>query len=163
MNPAFYRQKSVSASKRGSATLHKALFRLWTFWPKLSSGWTCTSVYGLDGYTADSKDGVDWLKGQGDDKENIDTYYQVITELSPKEWWYNDFTTFVITHNKHTFSEVSRWVFNWMLSHNCNTNIFSVGIRLIENAKHKIKLRLLNMQTYNGTTGLIYTWRIILL
>ena len=55
----------------------------------------------LDGYIADNKGGVDWLEGQGDNNENMDsysefvknidtvvmgwnTYYQVATELSPK-------------------------------------------------------------------------------
>lgn len=80
----------------------------------------------LDGYVADSNGGVDWLKGQGDDNENIDvysqfvkdvdtvvmgwnTYYQVTTELSPKEWVYGDFTTYVITHNEIDSSEQIRF------------------------------------------------------
>lgn len=33
------------------------------------------------------------------------TYHQIITELSPNEWVYNDFTTYVVTHNKHTSSD----------------------------------------------------------
>lgn len=81
----------------------------------------------LDGYIADSRGGVDWLKGQGSDNENIDvysefvkdidtilmgwnTYHQVVTELSPKEWIYKDFTTYVITHNEQVSSEKIRFV-----------------------------------------------------
>lgn len=81
----------------------------------------------LDGYIADSKGDVDWLKGQGDDKENIDvysqfvkdidtilmgwnTYHQVVTELSPTEWVYGDFTTYVITHKELAFSEQIQFI-----------------------------------------------------
>ena len=131
----------------------------------------------LDGYIADSKGGVDWLKGQSSDDEDIDTYsefvknidtilmgwntyHQVVTELSPTVWIYNDFTTYVITHNEYSSSEKIRFT-----STNPVNLIKSLkkengkGIRLFENAKHEIKLRLLNTQSYNGMTDLIYTRR----
>lgn len=70
----------------------------------------------LDGYIADDRGDVDWLVGQGDD-DNMDsysefvkdidtvimgwnTYDQIVTELSPNEWTYNDLTTYVITHRQ---------------------------------------------------------------
>lgn len=76
----------------------------------------------LNGYIADYQGKVDWLEGQGDDTENIDsysefvkevdtvvmgwnTYNQIVTELSPDEWIYNELTTYVITHRECISSE----------------------------------------------------------
>ena len=81
----------------------------------------------LDGYIADANGGVSWLRGQDPDSESegsypefvrdIDTvvmgwetYYQVITELSPDEWVYEDLMTYVITHREETSSEKIRFV-----------------------------------------------------
>lgn len=165
----------------------------------------------LDGYIADSKGGVGWLEGQGSDNENIDaysefvkdidtilmgwnTYHQIVTELSPKEWIYGDFTTYVITHNKQISSEKIRftninpvelikrlkeedgkdiWICGGanLVQQLVNEDLIDCyyitviptllgsGIRLFENIKHEIKLKLLNTQSYNGMTDLIYTRR----
>lgn len=75
----------------------------------------------LDGFIADKNGGVDWLYGQSDGEnedvysefvKNVDTiimgrntYDQITTELSPDNWVYGGFTTYVITHNVKSSTE----------------------------------------------------------
>lgn len=71
----------------------------------------------LDGYIADVRGKVDWLAGQdaagdsGDSyaafEQEVDTvimgwttYHQVVTELSPEKWVYENMKSYVITHRE---------------------------------------------------------------
>ena len=80
----------------------------------------------LDGYIADKDGGVDWLNGQEENGENMDTYsefiktidtiimgwntyHQVITELSPEEWIYPEQISYVITHREIPSTERIRF------------------------------------------------------
>ncbi len=165
----------------------------------------------LDGYIADFNGGVDWLVGQGNDNENIDTYSefvenvdtvvmgwntyeQIATELSPDEWVYKDFKTYVITHKEQVSSEIIQftntdpvellkslrmaygkdiWVcgganlVQQLVSENLIDSyyitviptILGSGIRLFDQAKGEIKLRLVKTRSYNGMVDLIYVRR----
>ena len=69
----------------------------------------------LDGYISDKNGKVDWLMGQDSDAETADsyadfeksidtvimgwkTYHQVVTELSPGQWVYENLQSYVLTH-----------------------------------------------------------------
>ena len=165
----------------------------------------------LDGYIADDDGGVNWLMGQGKEDENVDsyaefikeidtiimgwnTYHQILTELSPDVWPYDDCITYVVTHKRQEPSKRIQFV-NEDLSDLVNRlkkekgkdiwicgganlvqqlidqdlidlyyitvipTILGSGIRLFENGKKEIKLRLVKTQTYNGMVDLVYTKR----
>ena len=131
----------------------------------------------LDGYIADDRGGVSWIDGQSDPEETIDvyssfvknvdtifmgwnTYHQVVTELSPEEWVYQDFTTYVFTHKQQESSSQIRFT-----GENPVDMLKRVkaekgkGIRLFGNFDKEKKLKLCKVQNYNGIMDLVYTRR----
>jgi Dihydrofolate reductase len=71
----------------------------------------------LDGYIADDAGNVDWLTGQNNAVETVNsyadfekkvdtvvmgwtTYHQIITKLSPKQWIYENLQSYIITHKE---------------------------------------------------------------
>lgn len=165
----------------------------------------------LDGYIADDEGSVNWLNGEGNNDENMDaysefvkdidtvimgwnTYHQIVTELSPSEWIYDDLNAYVVTHKLKESSDkihftnecpvelVKRlreengkgiWICGGanIIQQLVNEDfideyyitviptILGSGIRLFDNNKFEIKLKLTKTQTYNGMVDLVYTKR----
>lgn len=81
----------------------------------------------LDGYIAGRAGNVDWLQGQEPDKDDMEsyqefikgidtvvigwnTYEQIVTELSPEEWIYQDLNSYVVTHRDLPDTEAVKFV-----------------------------------------------------
>ncbi len=131
----------------------------------------------LDGYIADCEGKVDWLEGQGNEEEMIDTYsefvtqvdtvvmgfntyHQIVTELSPDEWVYQGLNSYVITHRKPASAKGIQFsaedpceLINTLKKED------GKGIRLFDSTDRKIPLKIVKTQSYNGITDLVYERR----
>lgn len=81
----------------------------------------------LDGYIAAKDGSVDWLRGQAQGEDDMsgyhdfirdidtvimgwNTYDQIVTELSPDQWPYQDFNSYVLTHRELSAKENIQFV-----------------------------------------------------
>ena len=137
----------------------------------------------LDGYIADDSGKVDWLEGQSKEVENKDTYsafvegvdtvimgwntyHQIVTELSPDDWVYEELMSYVFTHQDMEDTEKIKFVSQLMRESLIDRfhiaiipTLLGTGVRLFDTIGAEQKLQMVGIETYNGITELIYEKR----